>query len=252
MNLLPAQRGLGLVDHLFGLVLRLVDHLLDLVFRVADLLFGLTSAVIGLASGLEVLVSDEASDGLFGVTLYLISLCSHPAPSLLVEEFGVSTWIDHALTFHCALALSCRARGESPSCMPPTLRRASEDRADTCLRGSSGFSSPRGHSAGPAAGDSETRIPGGPSLLREPAWSAPLGEPESADSSGATNEIDDRDNHEDEDERAQTDVHVNQTFEMVGVHCIRRSAPPSPISYCAEASRAAPEAKGLIPSDFSL
>jgi hypothetical protein len=158
------------------------------------------------------------------VTLYLISLCSHPAPPLLVEELGVSTWIDRTLTFHCALALSCRARGESPSCMPPTLRRTSEDRADICLRGLSGFWSPRGHSAGPTAGDNETRIPAGPSLLREPAWSAALGEPESADSSGATNEIDDRDDHEDDDERAQTDVHVNQPFEMISADCIRRSA----------------------------
>jgi hypothetical protein len=111
---------------------------------------------------------------------------------------------------------------------------------------------PEGSQCRSTAGDNETRIPGGPSLLREPAWSAPLGEPESADSSGATNEIDDRDDHEDDDERAQTDVHVNQPFEMISADCIRRSAWPSPISYCAEASRAVPEAKGLIPSDFSL
>ena len=85
-------------------------------------------------------------------------------------------------------------------------------------------SRPRGVAAPiPPPEITKTRIPGGPILLREPAWSAPLGEPESADSSGATNEIDDRDDHEDEDERAQTDVHVNQPFEMIGADCFRRS-----------------------------
>jgi hypothetical protein len=67
-GLLPMQRTLGLVD-----------HVVDLVLRMVDLLFGFASATVGLAFGFKVLVAREASGRLFGLTLYLITLCTHHA-----------------------------------------------------------------------------------------------------------------------------------------------------------------------------
>src|ERR1035437_7127385 len=61
-------------------ILGFVDHLFDLALRVAELLFGLASATIGLAFGFEVFVPGEASDGLFGVALYLLCLFAHRVP----------------------------------------------------------------------------------------------------------------------------------------------------------------------------
>jgi len=101
-RLLPMQRALGLVDHLF-----------DLVLCVIDLLLGLARATIGPTFGFELLVANEASDSLLGVTLHLIRLCAHRAP-LFRRETRHLGWIcrDHAC--HCEPALWVLARVEGP------------------------------------------------------------------------------------------------------------------------------------------
>ena len=66
------------------------------------------SATVGLAFGLEVLVAGEASDGLFGPALRLISLSSHRAPPSLRATPGST-----GSTLLLCPDLSALARGES-------------------------------------------------------------------------------------------------------------------------------------------
>ena len=66
----------------------LSTNLFNLVPRVADLLLGFTCMTIGLAFGFEILVAGEASDGLFDLTLHLISLSSHGVPPSLEATTG--------------------------------------------------------------------------------------------------------------------------------------------------------------------